>query len=315
MKEFMKTNTITYNLMSFTGFKSILIFSLLLEGPKSYAEIRDFLINHEYLHESVSIDTLRIYFNSLREIGCNITKTTKNRITRYSIDSHPFELKITEPQAKSILKIYKAIFKSIDISDLISLQKFFENFANYITNEDLKNKLKNISPLNNINPEIIKDLIIYAQNNTEITILYNSLNSGKKYIGIIVDKLSINNGKLYVYGVNSEYNNYSSFLVAGILKISSVNIHESKLKAPEITVRYEFSKGNNENIDLLDCEKIIETYDNKIVVEIISRNKFDIMQRIMYHANKCTVVSPESFRNDIVTCLKQMKENYFEKEN
>lgn len=314
MKEFMKTNTVTYNLMSFTGFKSILIFSLLLEGPKSYAEIREFLVNHEYLHESVSIDTLRIYINSLRKIGCNITKTTKNRITRYSIDSHPFELKITERQAESILKIYKAISQSIDISDLISLQRFFEKFSQYITNEDLKNKLKNISPLNNISHEIVRDLTIYAQNNTEITILYNSLNSGQKNIDILVDKLLINNGKLYVYGVNSEHNNYSSFLVSRIIKIVSVNINESKLTAPEITVGYEFRKNGDDNIELLDCEKIVESFGDKIVIEIKSRNKFDIMQRIMYHSNRCTVLYPESFRNDIVACLKQMKESYFEKE-
>lgn len=314
MKEFMKTNTVTYNLMSFTGFKSILIFSLLLEGPKSYAEIREFLVNHEYLHESVSIDTLRIYINSLRKIGCNITKTTKNRITRYSIDSHPFELKITERQAESILKIYKAISQSIDISDLISLQRFFEKFSQYITNEDLKNKLKNISPLNNISHEIVRDLTIYAQNNTEITILYNSLNSGQKNIDILVDKLLINNGKLYVYGVNSEHNNYSSFLVSRILKIVSVNLNESKLTAPEITVGYEFRKNGDDNIELLDCEKIVESFGDKIVIEIKSRNKFDIMQRIMYHSNRCTVLYPESFRNDIVACLKQMKESYFEKE-
>ena len=73
MKEFLKTNKVTYNLMSFTGFKSIIIFSLLLEGPKSYQELRTAIENHEYLHESVSIDTLRIYLNSLRKIGCKIS--------------------------------------------------------------------------------------------------------------------------------------------------------------------------------------------------------------------------------------------------
>ena len=59
MKEFLKTNTVTYNLMSFTGFKSLLIFSLLLDGAKSYNELQEILENHPYLHETVSFDTLR----------------------------------------------------------------------------------------------------------------------------------------------------------------------------------------------------------------------------------------------------------------
>src|SRR5574344_457304 len=126
MKEFMKTNTITHNLMSFTGFKSILIFSLLLDGPKSYDDLKKSIQNHIYLNETISIDALRIYINSLREIGCKISRTSKNGITRYSIDSHPFELKITDEQTKSIIKVYKAISNSIDLSDLMAFQSFFE---------------------------------------------------------------------------------------------------------------------------------------------------------------------------------------------
>lgn len=311
MKEFMKSNTVTYNLMSFTGFKSILIFSLLLESPKSYQELQHALANHSYLHESISIDTLRVYINSLKEIGCNINKSTIDGITRYSIDSHPFELKISDNQTKSVLKIYKAISKSIDVNDLITLQKFFIDFSQYITNDDLKNKIQNISPLNSINPQLLKDLINYAKNNTEITILYNSLNSGKKNITIIVDKLNISNGKLYVYGMNSEYNNYSSFLVSKIIKIISVNIHESTLDIPMLTVGYELSDCEP-NIDLLSCEKIIKRQDDKALIEITSRNKFDITQRILYHANKCKVLYPESFKSDILSSLKAMKDGYLE---
>ena len=40
MKEFVKTQKVTYNLMSFTGFKALLIFDMLTEGPKSFDEIQ-----------------------------------------------------------------------------------------------------------------------------------------------------------------------------------------------------------------------------------------------------------------------------------
>lgn len=312
MKEFMRTNKVTYNLMSFTGFKSIIIFSLLLEGPKSYQELKFALENHEYLHESVSIDTLRVYLNSLRKTGCKIIKTTKDGIARYSIETHPFELKVSESQTKSILKIFKAISKSIDLQDLISLQKFFDNFSKYITNEDLKLKLKNISPLNNIDPQIIKDLITYSKSNTEIIILYNSMNSGKKNINIIVDKLEIRNGKLYVYGINSEYKNYSSFLVPRIIKIVGINMHKSQLKIPSFTVGYEMKTNEKNDFELLDCEKIIKRQDDKIVIEITSQNKFDIVQRIMSLANSCKVLYPEVFKTEIINNLKQMKEGYLD---
>ena len=46
MKEFVKTQKVTYNLMSFTGFKALLIFSMLTKGPKSFDEIAYEVENH-----------------------------------------------------------------------------------------------------------------------------------------------------------------------------------------------------------------------------------------------------------------------------
>lgn len=313
MKEFLKTNTVTYNLMSFTAFKSILIFTFLLEGPKSYEEMQDFFAKHEYLHETVSIDTLRIYLNSLREIGCEITKKTKGGITRYSITSHPFLLNFSDKQIKGIIKVYKAISKNIDVSDLIALQHFFNKLSQYVKNEELKTKMRNISPLSNIDPKLVTDLMSYAQNNTEISVYYNSANSGKKNITILVDRIYITNGKLYISGINSEYDTYASFLVNKIIRINSVNSSQRTLNSPEITVGYKYIKDFNENVELLDNEKIVEEHENYLIIEITSKNRFEITQRIMSHALKCRVLYPANYQEYVISTLKKMKEGYLEK--
>ena len=312
MKEFLRTNTVTYNLMSFTGFKSILIFSLLIESPKSYRDLQEIFYNHKYLKEKISVDTLRIYLNSLREIGCDIKRITENNVTKYYISEHPFRLKITEKQVKSIVKVYKAISKSIDINDLMTIQKFFDKISQSITNTDLKEKLNSISPFNNIKPEIFEELKFHAENNNEITIYYNSLNSGKKDITLLVDKFSISNGKLYICGFNSEYKNYSNFLVSRIQKIVSVNLEKKKLEIPDIVAGYEYKKDTNIKPDLLKNEKIISEDDNKYIIEITSKNKFEIIQRIMSHTNKCKLLYPENIKEEIIMSLKKMKEGYID---
>ena len=109
MKEFYKTQTITYNLMSFTGFKSVLLFSYLLESPKTYEELKSLFESHQYLKESISIDTLRVYINSLERIGCKIVRDKKSEGSRYRIVKNPFEIKLSEEHAQSIIKIYKNI--------------------------------------------------------------------------------------------------------------------------------------------------------------------------------------------------------------
>ena len=313
MKEFLKTNTITHNLMSFTGFKSILIFKLLLDGPKSYEELKWFIENHEYLNETISKDTLRIYLNSLRKVGCNISKNNIDGVIKYSIDNHPLQISFSDKQIKSILKVFKAISKSIDVDDLISLQQFFNKISEHVSNEDLKIKLKNISPLNNINPELIKELMVYARQNAEITVSYASPNSGTKNITILVDKLLINNGKLYVCGINSEHANYASFLVTRILSVVNVNINKKSLEIPEFVVGYEYTKEDNVNFELLPNEKIIKVEGNKYYIELTSKDKFGTIQRLMYHAGNCKVLYPESIKNEVISNFKKMKEGYLGK--
>lgn len=308
----METNTITHNLMSFSGFKALLIFSMLTESPKTYEEIKQTIENNEYLKETVSTDTIRIYMNSLRLSGCEIKKIKKNKTVRYYIDSNPFELKITDEQIRSIIKVYKAIAKSIGIEDFLTLQQFFNKICTHITNENLKDKLQNISPVSNINHELIQNLIKYTKIKAKIKVLYFSKLLGEEEISIITDKLNITNGKLYLYGLSSKYNNYSSFLVSDIRKVISVDAKPSEETLPEINVKYEYMKSDNTEFERLDNERIIEETNDKILVSITSNNKFIITQRILSLTNRCKVISPENYKNEIIECLKKMKESYIE---
>lgn len=312
MQRFMDKNEITHNLMSFSGFKGMLIFTMLVQKPCSYKEIQTAIANNEYLNESISFDTIRIYMNSLKKIGCDIKTIQQGRIKLYYIDNHPFELEITDKQAQSILKLYKAISKSIEIEDFLILKDFFDKIANYITNETLKEKLKKISPLNKINSELIMQLKEYANNNTAITVLYNSSTSGRKNIDILVNKMYISNGKLYIAGINSEYSNYSSFLVSKIIKIVGVNIKNNQLNIPTLNIRYELKKCDNTEFELLPNEKIISESDDKILIEISGENRFILKQRILSLSNRCKVVSPQDFKEEVINCLKKMKEGYID---
>lgn len=314
MKRFMETNTVTHNLMSFSGFKSLLIFSMLVQGPKTYEEIKNNIEHNEYLNDSISIDSIRIYMNTLKKIGCDIKKNHYGRVVKYYIDSHPFELKISDAQAKSIIKVFKAVSKSIELSDFMALHGFFCNISRYILNEDLKAEIIKLSPVSNIDMEMIKELIKYVKNKTEITVLYNAKNSGKKKEIIIrADKMNIRNGKLYLCGFNSEYNNYGEFLVKYIMKIIRINISTPELLIPEYTVNYKYYKTDNAPFELLSSEKIVEQNDSFLIIEIKSYDKFAVTQRILSLSNKCRVISPSNFKDEIIDCLKRMKEGYIEK--
>ena len=312
MKEFIKNQKVTYNLMSFTGFKALLIFSLLTEGPKSYEDISNYLYNHPYLREKISIDTMRVYINSLKRLGCEVKRVKgDDKISRYVITAHPFELKLTQEQIQSIIKVYKSIEKNRDIKELIAMEHFFEKIGAYIKNEEFVANIKKISMLKDINLELLEDLVDCCDKKEQIVITYNSPNSGEKEIELIADKIETSNGKIYLYGFGFEYMQYGSFLVSRIKQINEIKLYKTipdTLK--EFKIIYELECSPN-NIQLDENEKILETNNNKTVIEMNTSNDFLARQKLLEYGPLCKILEPESFKNDFVQILKDMKAGYY----
>ena len=312
MKEFYKTQTITYNLMSFTGFKSVLLFSYLLESPKTYEELKSLFESHQYLKESISIDTLRVYINSLERIGCKIVRDKKSEGSRYRIVKNPFEIKLSEEHAKSIIKIYKTISKYIEIEDLLYLTNFLNKISKDINNEELRNKLNNLSPLKTINPTILEALIQASRRKDEIIITYNSPTSNIKEIELIAEKLIVSNNKVYLTGTSKNYSNTARFLVSRILNIPKIKL--TKTIETQETAKIITCEIYDKEIEILNNEKIILQEEDKITIEIESTNDFTTKQRVLSLGNACKVIAPKEFKDEIIYTLKKLKEEYIAEE-
>lgn len=310
MKEFMKNNTVTYNLMSFTAFKSLIVFSLLLEAPRSYDEINEYFKNNEYIKEPVSIDTLRVYLTSLRMVGCEIVRTRMAEGSKYKLVSHPFELSITDEQIKSLVKVFKAVSKNIELGELIMLEKFLIKLTDLINNPALAAAREKMSLLNGVDPDMIELLMKHCKNKDQITFLYNSPRSGQKEIEIVTDKVELTNNKFYLYGTGLEYNQYTYFPISRIKAVTGVKMFKTDISNIEnLVVRYEILAEPNE-IKLTSEEKIADISENKIIIESTSSNPFIIKQRVLSFGSACKVISPESFRQEIIDTLKEMRKEY-----
>lgn len=312
MKQFIKNQKVTYNLMSFTGFKALIIFSLLAEGPKSYEEISEYILNHPYLREKISIDTLRVYINSLKRLGCEIKRFRgEDKISRYMIVTHPFELTLSNEEKQSVLKVYRNIVKNMDIQELLAMDSFFEKLGRYLKDNEFISTLKKYSPLKEINPKLTRDLLDYCNRKDQIIITYNSPNSGEKHIEIIVDKIDVSNGKLYLYGTGLEYNQYGSFLLSRIKSVDSIKLEKTIPNAlNEIHIKYELTTDNSE-LKLDENEKLLEQTDKKVIIELTTSNEFLAKQKLLEFGPKCKIIEPESFRNDFINLLKNMKTRYY----
>lgn len=310
MKEFIKNNKITYNLMSFTAFKTLLIFSLLLEAPRSYQEIIDYFDTHDFINEKISVDTIRVYINSLRRAGCVISKTKRAEGSKFILVSHPFELTITPEQIKPISRVYKTIAKTIEVSELIMLEKFLRKIASNIKNEDFENALNKTSLLSGIEIELLEKLLECCNEKKQIILKYNSPRSGQTNLEIICEKMGFENGKLYLYGTSLDFSQSSYLLAARIIGIEQIKPGKSdKVDIEELKIKFKV-RADYRELQLKDNEKLLEISNNNTLIEAVSSNKFVLKQRILSFGSACTVLEPEDFKQEIITTLKRMRAEY-----
>lgn len=310
MQEFLANNTVNCNLMSLTGYRTLVILNALIESPKTNDEINNYLLNNQYIKEKFSNDTLRLYINSLREIGCDIIAANKSNDKKYELISHPFAYDITKPQLKALSKLYKSTYDKIDIIEVVAIENFFKKIITFLKNDSTIETIKDMSLIRHVNRDILNELLIRCKNKNQITFLYNSPKSNGKEIEIIADKLAFKSDKLYLWGTNLTHREYSYFAVDRILKIYSIKLlKDSDDFTSSIKVIYEYTNYGNDYIPKAD-EKIIKKTDDKLTIEVISKNEFSLMQRILEMGNNCKVLEPQEFKIKLIDKLKTMRENY-----
>lgn len=190
------------------------------------------------------------------------------------------------------------------------MEEFFEKIGAYIKNEDFINEAKKVSLLKEIDKELLKTLLDCCDKKNQIIINYNSPNSGTKPMELIADKIEIQNGKIYLCGIGFEYKQYGTFLVSRIKDICEIKTQNSMPEGlKELNVVYELY--NNPNPDLEDYEKIIEQTEEKVIIEAVTTNPFLLRQRLLALGPNCKILSPDDFKNEFVTLLKNMKAGYY----
>lgn len=310
MKEFRKTDSITYNLMSFTAFKSLLIFSLFVEQECSYEDVRSYFKKNKYLSEDISMDTFRVYLTSLKKCGCVIEKQKKKDGGKYKMISHPFELKISDEQIKGIIKIYKILQNTVDVSDILNYEKFVLKLAKYTKNSALVDAVNDVSIFLGHNRPLLEDLITHSKNQDKLTILYDSPKSSLKEIEVIASDVVYTDGKLYLTGQSIEHSSDATYLVDRIERIVKVESnYTTKANMNSYVVGYELS-NSIKNARLDDNDKIVEINGDSILVETTTSNLFYLKQKILMYGSECTVLYPQEFRDDIIKTLMDMKAGY-----
>ena len=294
--------------VSLTGIRSIVLLGLLIIAPRSLEEIRKIFLQYNIIDESSSNDILRIDINTLKYMGCEISRASAKTDFKYVLGNHPFSLNVTLEEIKLIKRFYKIVKKTADIPKLLVYDDFFKKIAKFISNEN-KEAFLGISVLKHFDIKLIKSLLRDCDEKALLTLDYispdNQFVLTKK---IAAKSLEFRNDKIYLHGFDIEKNKWIILNLKRIQSIWGKNKNNGDYIENKIYTRFMLKSIYNNTLE--DNEKVIDKIGNNCIVEGVYFNKFLCIQRMLSFGANCTVLEPLEIKNKIIELLQEMRKIY-----
>lgn len=307
MKEYLKYQDESKQISS-TGARALLVLVSLLMKPRTFEEIRKFLIECGFANEQYSIDTVRMDLNTLKAIGCEISKALKTTNYKYTILSHPFKVKLMPTEIFFLKEAYKQITKTCSPETLLNYHYLFLKLAQIVSSEEVKESLLGISILKGMDINLIKELVSDEKHHNKIKIEYTVTSKRIEVYDITLERLGLRSDKLYAFGFNHTLKKRTFLRVSKIRKILSKFFDKSSLFGLDTYVKFSLTRSYMHPLE--ENESIVKTEDDKIIVEGRYYNDFIAIQRMLSFGRDCTVLEPDEIRERIIEKLLEMREIY-----
>jgi len=301
------------NQISLTGVRAITMIGLLMTKPHSLEEIREKFIDYKIMNPSHSDDILRIDLNTIKSMGCEVSRSSPKTEYKYVLSKHPFGINISSEDITMLKKSFDKIKSVCDIPTLLKYDKLIKKIAEHITNEKTKEEFMGISPIIGYNSDLINDLNIDCKFKNTIELMYKKPTS-KSYSKkrLIAQELLMRNNKIYLFGYDSSINKTGMFNTKRISKILSRELTQNIPENQNYAIKFVIKDFGLELLS--NEEKVVGEQDNGMLVAGTYFNRFIAFQRVMSLGPKCVVKEPLEFKNLIVSKLKEMRTLYEKKE-
>ncbi len=303
--------------ISVTAYRTICILNLLLNQPSNEEEISTFLKEQHSKSKNLSSDTIYIYLNTLKAIGCQICRPCKTNNHKYILKNHPFMLKLDDPDLKALIQIRKYISNLKNWKFILEVEKLFDIIqGNLILDSEKKfERLRNTSlryPLTQKIIETIEQLESHAESEDKLEVVYTSPVNGVKKIKIKPEEIFYENGAFYVHIVNLDVNQAQYLRVDRINSFELLEGYDQNIsELPEIEpIQYRLKGASLHYFILGENESIISKTENEMIIEEKITNKFKFYQKVLSYGDDCTIIKPLSFQKEMINKLETMLEIY-----
>ena len=296
--------------VSLTGIRSLVLLGLLIEQPRSLEDIRAEFIKYNVMEDDNSDDIIRIDLNTLRSMGCEISRADKKTNNKFILTEHPFKVDITEDEINILKRAFNRLKPTLNIEAVMRYDSLFRKLANNVSNSKVKEVLLGLSPIKHYNMAILNDVQEACETNKTINFMYKSPASDNEIEkNIEAKEILYKNDKVYLCGFDLDFKKIVTLNIDRIKKIISHKESEGNNIVEKITVKFKLKQFNVQGLQ--EDEKIIDgDLENGFIIEGNYYNDFLAYQRILSFGSYCTVIEPKDFKEGIIERLKKIKGIY-----
>lgn len=296
------------NQVSLTGVRAIVVAGLLIEAPRSLAEIQEEFIRLNLMEKGQTTDIIRIDMNTLKSMNCIITRADCKTGYKYHLLRHPFSLNIKKEEMDVIKRAFKKIKNNAGIDLLLKYDELFKKISTY-ADPETKEAFYGLSILKEFNADRIRELNEDCKNKRTLKLEYHTPSAKKSSEkNIVAQKLVFQNDSIYLYGFDLDKKKSVVLNVKRILSIISRLSDGNGIELEMIKVKFFLKKCDT--IEVEENEQIIETLEDGCIIEGKYYNDFLAIQRILSFGANCTVLEPQEFKETIIEKLKNMRDVY-----
>jgi WYL domain len=319
-KRHLVRDTVTYNQ---TAYRILLLFKWLIEKPLTFAELNERFSNEPLVGKKISQDTLWLYLNTLKALGCEATRPSARNDFTYKITYHPFSYYLITSDLQVLKQTFECVDNQLGFWETVLfgqwLRKIFQNAANPDRN-DLARQFFEETRL--IDYDAIRHLVNPLQKHCQeeqlLYIRYLSPMKGVTDFHFLPNKLFHWKGAFYLLGQSDQKEKNCMLRVDKIVEVAPVQnsqlqqrLAEQRDQAHVYIIR--FLNCSLETHEALEaCEEVLldDKHPQHLLLKIDSDNEFLLQQKLLCCGYQFQVLYPFAFKQTVQQTLEAMRQPY-----
>lgn len=306
-----------------TAYRVLILLKCLKQAPITANDLNKIYEKDPLIGKQASADSIGHYINTLKQLGCTITRPTSKNGYTYRLLENPFTYRLTPEDLKLLSEVWFSIESELDYKEVINWYKWLSSVFDEAENPNRKElkeaflKETRLVKLEN-DLDLLQTLETHCKQKELIRINYGSPIQGPRKIDLLPRKLMHQNGLTYLSAQTQERESSSKFRLDRIESVHSLDNPELKkelIKKSDEQQTYIIKVLNctPDQFDPLTDEdeySVDKEHPQHMQVTCKTDDQFLLKQKLLSSPHPYEILYPDQFARELEETLKSMEMLY-----